>query len=40
MQVTLFYLVSGRCRVILISIIDEMCEFINKILKALLCDIE
>ena len=32
-------MVSGPCRVILILIIDELCEFINKTLKALLFDI-
>ena len=37
-----FYLVSGLGRVILILmilIIDELCEFINKTLKAPQCDI-
>ena len=32
-------MVSGPWRVILILIIDELCEFINKTLKALLFDI-
>ena len=35
-----FYVVSGLCRVILILVVitAELCEFINNLLKAMLCD--
>ena len=38
-QVIRFNVVSGPCRIILILIIDELCEFIYKTLKVLPVDI-